>query len=207
VSPSPRPRQARAERTRRDIIDVAALAFAEHGFDRVSMNDLVRASGLTKGAFYFHFSSKEALAVAAFRAKQHELIERLLSGEQPASAVERLSLLFTRRAALLQEDPSLRVVSRLGPELNVRFEPDSEYASFTDVALALLADVVAYGQGRNEFRPDVEPTAAARAIFAWIVGLDTVSQLTAKGHDLPERSAEVLTLLLPALQAKRRPAR
>lgn len=57
-----RSRQERAERTRSLIIDTAARAFAESGFDGVSLNDLVLASGMSKGAFYFHFSNKEEVA-------------------------------------------------------------------------------------------------------------------------------------------------
>src|SRR6266508_3236138 len=60
----------RGEATRRRILDVAARSFAEHGFRGNSLNDIVRESGLTKGAFYFHFPSKEALALAVFQDKQ-----------------------------------------------------------------------------------------------------------------------------------------
>src|SRR5579862_8264708 len=71
------PKQERSERTRAHIIQTAASAFAEHGFDGVSLNNLVTASGLSKGAFYFHFSSKEEIALAAFRAKQQEMLTLL----------------------------------------------------------------------------------------------------------------------------------
>lgn len=81
-----RRRQERAERTRAHIIDTAAAAFAEHGFDGVSFNDVVKQSGLSKGAFYFHFSSKDDLAVATFRAKQEEMVSRLFAESLPADS-------------------------------------------------------------------------------------------------------------------------
>jgi len=211
VTSPDRPRQARAERTRAEIIEVAAAAFAAGGYDGVSMNDLVRASGLTKGAFYFHFASKDDLALATFRAKQAELIAKLAAGADDAaeapSAAARLRDLLLRRAALLRADPSLRVVSRLGSDLNVRFGPGSEYASFLDLAHRLIVDLVTEGQRSAELRADLDPAAAARAIFAWIVGLDTVSLLTSGGDDLEARSAEVLDLLLHGLLATSPPRR
>src|SRR5439155_24060162 len=62
----------RGQGTRRSILDAAALAFAGHGYAGTSLNDVIRATGLTKGAFYFHFASKEALALEVFRSKQEE---------------------------------------------------------------------------------------------------------------------------------------
>ena len=136
--PSTRRPQARAQRTRQQIIETAATAFAGRGFDGVALNDIVRASGLTKGAFSFHFASKEELALAAFRAKQEELLGRL-TGEhgrdvtgtdagQGTGALEALAALLRRRAELLAADPSLRCVTRLGGDLMTRYGPGSEFA-------------------------------------------------------------------------------
>lgn len=189
-------------RTRSLIIETAAREFGERGFEGVSLNDLVLASGVSKGAFYFHFPSKEEVALAAFRAKQEELIARLVAGSEPGGTVtDQVVSLMLRRAQLVQDDPSLRCVIRLGSELNVRSGSESEYASFHDLAVDLIADLVAQGQQGREFRRELDPQATARAIFAWIVGLDTLSLLASDGKDLKERTSEVLTLLVPALSA------
>ena len=49
-----------AER-RRQLLDVALLAFGEHGFHDTSMNDVAEAAGVTKPVLYQHFASKKAL--------------------------------------------------------------------------------------------------------------------------------------------------
>ena len=56
--------QQRAVLTRGRVLIAAAEVFARTGFLAASMNDIVDAAGVTKGAVYFHFPSKEALAVA-----------------------------------------------------------------------------------------------------------------------------------------------
>lgn len=196
-------RQPRAEATRRRLIDTAALAFAKHGLEGASFSDLVRASGLSKGAFYFHFASKDELALAVFRAKQEELVGLLLA-DLPPTAEGRLEVLLRRRAALLRERPDLRCVTRLGSELNVRSTPGSAYAGFQDLALELIAGAVREGQASHEFRSDLDPEATARVIFAAVVGMDTLSLLLSDGEDLEERSEELLAVLSAALLDRRR---
>src|SRR5262249_39937193 len=58
------PRQDRAERTRNAILEAAAVVFDERGFNGASLSDILAKAGVTKGALYFHFSSKEELARA-----------------------------------------------------------------------------------------------------------------------------------------------
>lgn len=51
--------------SRREQITAAALAcFAEKGFQRTSMADIIAASGLSAGAIYLHFESKQQIALA-----------------------------------------------------------------------------------------------------------------------------------------------
>ena len=194
-----RSRQPRADRTRAHIIETAAQAFAEHGFDGVSLNDMVRASAVSKGAFYFHFPSKDELALACFRAKQEELVERLATGDVPASARERAAFLLRRRAELIREDPSLACVTRLGAELNVRSGPGSTYASFQDLGMAPIAELVRHGQRSQEFRGDLDPEAAAATIFAALVGMDVMSLLMSGGGDLERRTEDLIDLILHGL--------
>lgn len=194
-----RPKQERSQRTRAHIIQTAASAFAEHGFDGVSLNGLVTASGLSKGAFYFHFSSKEEIALAAFRAKQQEMLTLLAAQKAPTKAADRLVLGLRKRAQLVQEDPSFGCITRLGSQFNERSTPGSVYASFLDAARGAIAELVADGQGRGEFRIDLDPEAAARTIFAAVVGVDTLSHLSSRGKDFEDRIDELIDVLLNGL--------
>lgn len=56
------PIQPRAEATRQKIIDTAVRLFAANGYLETSPHDIAAAADLTTGAFYYHFTSKEALA-------------------------------------------------------------------------------------------------------------------------------------------------
>ena len=56
-----------AEKNRQTVIDVASRLFREHGFDGIGLKDLMQGAGLTQGAFYKQFASKEDLAAQASR--------------------------------------------------------------------------------------------------------------------------------------------
>jgi AcrR family transcriptional regulator len=64
--------QQRGEETRSRILDAALEAFAQYGYDAASVAEICRRAGVTKGGFYHHFSSKQALFL--------ELLERWLQG-------------------------------------------------------------------------------------------------------------------------------
>jgi len=56
-----------AAENRHTVIDVASRLFREHGFDGIGLKDLMKGAGLTQGAFYKQFASKEDLAAQASR--------------------------------------------------------------------------------------------------------------------------------------------
>jgi TetR/AcrR family transcriptional repressor of nem operon len=57
--------RVQAAKNREAVIDVASRLFREHGFDGIGLKDLMKGAGLTQGAFYKQFASKEDLAAQA----------------------------------------------------------------------------------------------------------------------------------------------
>ncbi|GAB3461951.1 ScbR family autoregulator-binding transcription factor [Actinophytocola sediminis] len=57
-------KQSRSENTRLHLVRSAAELFDRNGFSGATLEDVSRSAGVTKGAFYFHFSSKDELAGA-----------------------------------------------------------------------------------------------------------------------------------------------
>lgn len=55
------PKAEQAQKTKNSILEKSLLLFFEKGFKNVTMNDILKATGLSKGGFYHHFESKEAL--------------------------------------------------------------------------------------------------------------------------------------------------
>src|SRR5271157_3890211 len=57
-------RQVRSEVTRRKILDAAIDVFGEVGYAAAAWGTIIERTGMTKGALYHHFDSKESLASA-----------------------------------------------------------------------------------------------------------------------------------------------
>lgn len=75
------------ERTRAEIVRIATTRFAERGFAGVALEDLVAEAGLTRGALYHHFGSKQGLFRAVVERAQAgvaDAIEHAASGHDDA---------------------------------------------------------------------------------------------------------------------------
>ncbi|THF64981.1 TetR/AcrR family transcriptional regulator [Pseudothauera nasutitermitis] len=72
-----RTRAEMIEETRAKLVATARRAFATQGFAHTSMDDFTAAAGLTRGALYHHFGSKEGLLIAVIEQVEAEVGERL----------------------------------------------------------------------------------------------------------------------------------
>src|SRR5262245_15477429 len=66
-------------RHRDELVRAASRLFRERGFDKVGVADITAAAGLTHGAFYTHFKSKEALCAEAITRTSRRTAEVLKS--------------------------------------------------------------------------------------------------------------------------------
>lgn len=68
--------RVQAEENRQAVIKVASRLFREHGFDGIGLKDLMAGAGMTQGAFYKQFDSKEDLVAQASRRALQEALGR-----------------------------------------------------------------------------------------------------------------------------------
>jgi AcrR family transcriptional regulator len=81
--------------TRKAILDSCRQLFAKHGFSTTSIDDIARAVGITKGAVYWHFTSKKELFEAILeqiRTRWQEVVQQPLFKE--TSPIARLETLL-----------------------------------------------------------------------------------------------------------------
>ena len=87
-NPSRPPGYPRGESTRCDILTAAMKIFAHKGYSFTSINDIISAVSITKGAFYHHWASKEELAVEILEScivENQRLLQERLSGTTTAA--------------------------------------------------------------------------------------------------------------------------
>ncbi len=64
--------------TRDHILMTALIGFIQNGFDRISLNEIIKRTDLTKGAFYYHFSSKDELIEDVIEIYLYQYIEKCM---------------------------------------------------------------------------------------------------------------------------------
>ncbi|NJP66153.1 ScbR family autoregulator-binding transcription factor [Streptomyces spiramenti] len=189
-----RVRQERAERTRRALITAAAELFDQRGYHGVGLNAILRRAGVTTGAMYFHFASKEDLARAVIIGQADGLD---LEGD--ARGLQQLVDLCQHIAVTMRSDVLLRAGVRLAVEQSEADLLDySIYGWWSSRFAACLETAREMGQ----LRPGVDVDTFARVIVASFTGTQTMSRLSNSWSDLPDRIEEMLCCLLPALASE-----
>lgn len=85
-------RKRRREETRQKLLESAYSVFATHGYERATVDEIVRDAGFSKGAFYVHFESKEDLFWAMLEARMdymQDTMRQALDTTQSAAANQR----------------------------------------------------------------------------------------------------------------------
>jgi AcrR family transcriptional regulator len=72
-------RLEKGQETRRAIIETATRLFAQHGYAAVSIDAVLAACEISRGALYHHFASKEALLEAVFEAVEIDVTNKVLA--------------------------------------------------------------------------------------------------------------------------------
>lgn len=106
-----------SEATRTALIATARELFAERGYAAVGTEEIVRATGVTRGALYHHFAGKRELFAAVYEDVERQLVERQLVERIAASAIssagDPLQALHAGAQAFLDacEDPAVRRIA------------------------------------------------------------------------------------------------
>jgi AcrR family transcriptional regulator len=197
------PATDRGEATRRHILEVAASAFAEHGYRGISLNDIVRESDLTKGAFYFHFPSKEALALAVFQDKQDRWVGRILSAlETKPRAIDCLEVMLDVGCDIYEQDSSARVVGRLCFELSSEASASPVLSAHLAMWFEVTEQLIRRAQEQGDVRTDIDARQMAETIVAAFIGIEQVSDELSGLKDFRRRIDGLRTLTFAAIRTR-----
>ena len=170
----------KAERTRQHIIARAAPLFNQKGYAGTSMQDIMAATGLTKGGIYGHFESKEEIALAAF---EHAagIVTRLIAERvaRQQTAVDKLKAILIFYKQYILSPP----VAGGCPVLNTAVEADDTNpllrASVVKVLNRLhraVAGIITQGIETGEFRADADVSRFPILFISMIEGGVMVSK-------------------------------
>jgi AcrR family transcriptional regulator len=161
--------QARARATRETIIHAAVEIFEDVGYGDTGLIDIINRAAVTKGAFYYHFSTKESVAAAIIGeaySRIHELVVSTLQ-DNSSPALEN----FIRATFVVAEHIRADQVVRVGHELRqaVPAGTGAALAAF-DARRSVFAGAVQAAIAEGDVLDDVDPQEVADTIRAAVVG-------------------------------------
>jgi AcrR family transcriptional regulator len=176
---------------RADLLSRGADLFAAHGLKKTNVEDLTRAAGISKGAFYLFYESKEQLFFEIIERIENDYQARLLQAiaDEQLPPRERMAKLLSDSVALLHENPLLSQLSREEYEhlfrrlpeeqLRAHLARDAEFASqfvaawraagleidaSPELISGLIRALFFIGMHAEEFSPGIYPQV--QAIYA-----------------------------------------
>jgi AcrR family transcriptional regulator len=190
--------QERARATRRALLEAAASLFAERGYAGTSVNDISTRSGRTSGSVYFHYASKEGIALAVVQdrfATWPTLAARY--ADEAVPPLQRLVVLSYDVAHALAGDTVTRAGARLWAERDtIKATIPDPFALWTAAATRLLAQARTTGHLSQHLRP--APTA--RTLVRTFFGFCSVTEALEGTAIISDRLADWWRLTLPSLQ-------
>ncbi|MFF8291007.1 ScbR family autoregulator-binding transcription factor [Streptomyces sp. NPDC016309] len=184
-------KQERAVQTRWVLMRAAAEVFDEYGYAGAGINKILQRAGLTAGALYFHFGSKEGLAKAVVEAQRDAVVPMLET--RGLQGLVDVTLLWARR---LQEDPLVRA----GMQLALDGEGFAEGPPFEGWH-ELVAGYLREARDRGELREGADPEVIARFVVGACTGVQLYSRQVDGRRELPRRVTEMWGCLLPGIAA------
>ncbi|TDB78134.1 ScbR family autoregulator-binding transcription factor [Micromonospora sp. KC723] len=195
-------RQARAEHTRESIVRAAAEMFDRYGYGATTLGDIITHAGVTKGALYFHFASKEELAQAVVQ-EQHQIWIQLARdvAARNSPPLEALISMSYGLAAQLRDHSVVRGGIRLTLESGTFQRPRPDlYLDW----IAITSELLERAAARREIQAAVRPTQVAQVVVSSFTGLHLVTQVLDERRGFVERLADMWRAILPGLVTARK---
>jgi TetR/AcrR family fatty acid metabolism transcriptional regulator len=196
------PKRRRREETRERLLEAATSVFAQHGFDRSTVDEVVREAGFSKGAFYVHFESKEDLFWAMLEERidrQHEAFKEAVDFTKPVS--DNVMTILHAVFDLVEDDPFWgSLFMEFGAHAARNEKVRERLAGLYDRWRELLVAMLTAGRDAGRIRPDIDIGFTTTVLIATVEGAVIQSRLSPDSVRLKDL-LEPLTALFVQLLA------
>jgi TetR/AcrR family transcriptional regulator, transcriptional repressor for nem operon len=179
-SPKPRPTRLRdPERTRERLLQAASREIYRSGFQSASLDKMLASAGVTKGALYYHFKSKEALGYAVVEEViapdvHGKWVRPLQNVKDPIDTLIGVVQRIPVRSADVCGGCQLNNLAQEMSPLDAGFR--KRLATIFDAWSEAVAAALREGQTRGSVHRDVEPSNAAGLLIAMVEGYGSLAK-------------------------------
>lgn len=166
------------EKKKREILDSALVCFAKKGFQVATVDDIVEHSGISKGAIYNYFKSKDEIYLELMKTSTRESFESfkemLSTIPNPA---EKINFLFNHYISN-ESDPETLGKLIVHDEFKLHASRHKDLLDKLmkrrhDYFLKVLTDIIREGQEAGEFNTDIHPAIYADIFWSMVGGTST----------------------------------
>jgi TetR/AcrR family transcriptional repressor of nem operon len=168
-----------SERTRERLLQAASREIYRSGFQSASLDTILAVAGVTKGALYYHFDSKEALGHAVVEEiiapdVHGKWVRPLQSGKNPIDTLIGAVQSIPVRPEDVRGGCQLNNLAQEMSPLDAGFR--KRLARIFDAWREAVASILREGQANGRVRRDVEPADAAALLIAMVEGYASLAK-------------------------------
>ncbi|MER5218146.1 ScbR family autoregulator-binding transcription factor [Streptomyces sp. NPDC002838] len=190
-------KQERSERTMERLVLAAAEQFAAQGFTRASLAEVSRSAGVTKGALFFHFSTKDDLANAVL-ARGQDILETTVEELRDLEPVFLQVVVDATHTLnqLLRDNPFVKAGVRVTRE---RAQDTPLSLDFYPLWLGRLWKLLEDARRNGELGPSVTDVSARTLVTAVVSGVETLTWMRVPREETGQWLGHLWELVLPLL--------
>jgi AcrR family transcriptional regulator len=190
--------QQRSEETRERLLEAARKQFSSRGYD-ASVDDICAAAGVSKGAFYHHFPSKQAAFLAIFEDWLDGVDKGLEAARKPTvpdtltNMSRMLPVIFTQAEGQLPM--FLEFWLQASRDETIWKATVAPYQRYLDYFATLVKQGITEGSFRR-----VDPQSAAQVIVSFAVGLLLQGLIAPSDTDWQKTAEQSMKILMKGLE-------
>ncbi len=204
---APKVTSAYKQKTRERILEGAEALFSREGYYDTSMDEIVRESGLSKGAIYGYFSSKEELFLALEDRDLALTLARVKAAFAPGDSAKS-KLEKAAEVAFSSLMGATKKACRMSLEFSVAaprikslmHKQDDRYRA----GHSLVAEIIREGVQSGEFKEGIDVDISASILLAVVDGLSLHWATTTREFDWAKVRAQLSTIVLNGMLSEDR---
>jgi AcrR family transcriptional regulator len=190
--------------TKEKILQSARSLYSIHGSKGTTLDDILTAAGITKGAFYHYFKSKETLCTEVIEeviVEYHELFESIDRNSEP---IQQLSELISKLSQLNTSGQwiNCRVILRVSAEIIHEHRPHlrQKIKNFWRWESAVYKDIITECQKAGQISSDIDAGSLSQILINMITGSLWLEKINPEQQDFSELIESLIKTLEPGGQ-------
>lgn len=180
-------RKLQGQETEQRILRSALALMREYGYEKVSVRDICQQAGITTGAFYHHFPSKETMIARGFGALD-SYMKQALEGREQEPPAQRLRRILTTYADFMERESGeltarYYLIRLSNVKAGIRLDP-------THYINQAMVDCFEQARARGEFYSDRSPQWTAEFCYRHFRGVVLDWLLSGFSYSLRQRMLE-----------------